>query len=160
VKLCVASLLPALFTACHAPAPVSEPRPAPAPVAVAPEPEPEPPKPPAWDDAATLVSNAGHYVVRYRTEPAPIPWGDPFTLEVWVLDAEGGAPVGDVALSVDAAMPEHGHGMNRVPKVTRGAEERFDVAGMLLHMPGRWELYFDITRGALTERAQVEVELE
>ena len=31
---------------------------------------------------------------------------------------------------------------------------------MLLHMPGRWELYFDVGEGALTERAQIEVELE
>ena len=36
----------------------------------------------------------------------------------------------------------------------------FTVEGMLFHMVGRWELYLDVTRGPLTERAQFEVVLE
>jgi hypothetical protein len=31
--------------------------------------------------------------------------------------------------------------------------------GMLLHMIGHWELYVDLTRGPLTERAQFDFEL-
>jgi len=27
-------------------------------------------------------------------------------------------------------------------------------------MPGRWEIHFDITHGAITERAQLEIELD
>jgi hypothetical protein len=49
--------------------------------------------------------------------------------------------------------------MNRVPEVTR-AGDGFLVGGMLFHMPGRWELYLDVTEGALTERAQLEVLLD
>ena len=66
----------------------------------------------------------------------------------------------DISLTVDAAMPEHGHGMNRVPKIARADDGHFVVEGLLFHMTGRWELYFDITRGAVTERAQCEVELK
>jgi hypothetical protein len=57
-------------------------------------------------------------------------------------------------------MPEHGHGMNRVPKIEAKEGGRFRAEGLLFHMPGRWELYFDVTRGALTERAQTDVHLE
>ena len=70
------------------------------------------------------------------------------------------APRGDIELSVDAAMPEHGHGMNRVPSVAALGDGRFRAEGLLFHMPGRWEIYFDVTRGAITERAQADVELE
>ena len=31
---------------------------------------------------------------------------------------------------------------------------------MLFHMAGRWEIYFDITRGGITSRAQDEITLE
>jgi hypothetical protein len=138
-----------LLTACATSAPAPPPPPQPAPE----------PQPPAWQDTAELASNAGHYLVRYRTTPDPIPWGEPFELDVWVLGADGRA-LDDVSLSIDAAMPEHGHGMKRVPVVSAAGHGGFGVGGMLFHMPGHWELYFDLTRGALTERAQVDVELE
>jgi hypothetical protein len=31
---------------------------------------------------------------------------------------------------------------------------------MLFHMPGRWEIHCDITHGAVTERAQIEIVLD
>ena len=34
----------------------------------------------------------------------------------------------------------------------------YQVDGLLLHMPGYWEVYFDLTTGPVTERAQVAVE--
>ena len=37
---------------------------------------------------------------------------------------------------------------------------RFEVSGLRLHMPGRWEIYFDIGRGAIIERAQVDIDLD
>ncbi|HVR85091.1 MAG TPA: hypothetical protein VMU54_12315 [Planctomycetota bacterium] len=61
---------------------------------------------------------------------------------------------------MDARMPAHFHGMNRVPKVTQQADGIFVAEGLLFHMPGHWELYFDITQGGKTERAQVDVELK
>jgi hypothetical protein len=137
-----------LVAACAAPA-APEPHP-PTPPAVAAE-----PAPPPWEGAHELASNAGGYVLRYTTAPDPIPWGEPFGLRVWL---PGKGP--DAALAVDAAMPEHGHGMNRVPLVTAAADGGYSVEGLLFHMPGRWELYFDVTEGAVTERAQIEVVLE
>jgi len=119
------------------------------------------PAPPPWAGTAALASNAGSYVIQYRPGPGEMPWGEPFDLRVWVLgNGPEPAPLEQVALSVDAAMPEHGHGMNRVPVVTASGDGGFAVEGLLLHMPGRWELYFDVTQGALTERAQTEVVLE
>ena len=107
-----------------------------------------------------LATSQGHYVIIYSTQPAPIPLNQPFTMHVQVLDSSR-APVGnDVELQVDGRMPHHRHGMNTQPQVTRQSQGVFRVEGMLFHMPGRWELYFDISSGGRTERAQDVVMLE
>ena len=66
----------------------------------------------------------------------------------------------DLQVQVDARMPAHFHGMNRTPKLTRQADGSFTAEGLLFHMPGHWELTFDISRGGKTERAQVDIELK
>ena len=123
--------------------------------------DPAPPAKPAWTSEHALTSNAGAYVVRVKPAPDAIPDNEPFQLEVWVARAaRPDALCTDVKLTLDAAMPEHGHGMNRVPRITRQGDGHFLVEGLLFHMTGRWELYFDVTRGAVTERAQCDVVLE
>jgi hypothetical protein len=57
-------------------------------------------------------------------------------------------------------MPHHGHGMNVAPTVKRTRPGEFRVDGMLFHMPGYWELYFDLVQGGTLERAQGTVTLE
>lgn len=112
-------------------------------------------------DAQGIASNDGTYFVSYLPQPYPIPLNEMFELTVWVAAPKEKTKVpGDIQLQVDAAMPEHDHGMNTKPKVTANADGSFKVSGMLLHMPGHWELYFDVTRAGITERAQFDVELE
>lgn len=105
-----------------------------------------------------LVSNDGTYRLRYTSDPATIPWGERFSIDVRVERTDGEALVAE--LSLDARMPEHGHGMNREPKLERRADGSWRVTNLLFHMPGYWEVYFDLTRGAITERAQFSVELD
>ncbi len=120
---------------------------------------------PSTSDARPFVgpgafcSNGGSWMLELTPGPASMPDNESFRFEVRVADATSGAAAADVALAVDAAMPEHGHGMNRVPRVSRLGDGHFLVEGMYFHMTGRWELYVDIRRGALTERAQCRVEL-
>lgn len=117
--------------------------------------------PAAWLGAHEVTSNAGALRVLYRTEPDAIPMNEEFALVAWVFDARDPArPLADVELTVDAGMPAHGHGMNRTPLLERTPDGGFRARGLLFHMPGAWELYFDVARGAVVERAQVEVELE
>lgn len=120
-----------------------------------------PSTPPAWRDLPTIESNGGSYVLAWRAVPDPIPRGAPWSIDVWIFAARDRAhPLNDVRLDVDAEMPEHMHGMNRVPRIEKHADGGFRVEGLYFHMPGRWELYFDVTSNAITERAQVKVELE
>ena len=128
-----------------------------------------------------ITSNAGGYTVCWGASIDPPPHNAPFTLDVSVYDAaRPAAPAEMVALTVDASMPEHGHGLVQPPVVraigfsvpkeklpdhalVHGAavgNGRFEVQDLRLHMPGRWEIYFDIGRGAVIERAQVEIPLD
>jgi len=106
-------------------------------------------------------SNAGGYFVALRPSEHPLPLNEPFELEVLVLDANDWtrAP-GDIGVTVDADMPEHLHGMNTRPRVRRGGGGVWQVEGMLMHMPGYWEIYVDVTVAGVTERAQFAVTLE
>lgn len=116
---------------------------------------------PTWSvEGEELLSNDGAWRIRWRTEPAEIPLNAPFTIEAQALPADGTRPSSGIALAVDAAMPHHRHGMNRLPRMVPLGEGQFRAEGMLFHMEGRWELYFDITDGPMTERGQAEVFLE
>ena len=117
------------------------------------------PKP--WEGGTALASNDGAWKVVYKVENGPVKRGEPFTIDAWVFGADAPeTPRADVSLAVDAAMPQHGHGMNRVPHTEGPKAGRFRIDGLLFHMPGKWELYFDVARGALVERAQADVEVE
>jgi hypothetical protein len=127
----------------------------------------EPPTSPAdgsaaapWKGGTEITSNDGAWKVVYKVDDPGIRRGEPFDLDAWVFAADAGNPSTDVSLAVDAAMPQHGHGMNRVPRIEKLQDGGFRAEGLLFHMPGKWELYFDVARGPLVERAQVDVEVE
>jgi len=41
-------------------------------------------------------------------------------------------------------MPQHGHGMNYQPSVVDEGGGWYRFEGSVLHMPGRWQLVFDV----------------
>ena len=107
----------------------------------------------------TIESNGGTYLVTFASTPDPVPMNSLFGLQFSVAPKAGGKS-DDLQVQVDARMPAHFHGMNRTPKLTRQADGSFTAEGLLFHMPGHWELTFDISRGGKTERAQVDIELK
>ncbi|MEY2807990.1 MAG: hypothetical protein RIR65_2407 [Planctomycetota bacterium] len=113
----------------------------------------------APEGLASVASNMGTFRVHHKSDPAVIERGKPFRLQAWITREGSRELVPWASLSVDADMPEHLHGMNRVPKVARQADGSFLVEGMLFHMPGRWDLHFDVHEAAIVERAQVAMEL-
>ncbi|MCH2147639.1 MAG: hypothetical protein MK073_07485 [Phycisphaerales bacterium] len=97
----------------------------------------------------SIVSNKGTYRVTFSPSPSEMPLNEVFELTTTI---EGGGRI--EALRVDAAMPEHGHGMMTDPVTTLQEDGSYKTTGMLLSMPGLWELYFDINNGHTIERAQ------
>lgn len=106
------------------------------------------------------VTAGGSWTVRWQSGPEGILPLEPFSLEVQVRDAEGRVPGEMVIATADAAMPHHGHGMNFVPRTTPLGEGRYRIDGLLLHMRGRWEMFVDVERDGLLERAQWTLEVE
>jgi len=108
----------------------------------------------------TVVSNGGAFTVSFQTTPDPIPTNEPFDLRFTVTPKQTPAPGTEFRVEVDARMPAHFHGMNRSPKLRRQPDGSYTAEGMLFHMPGHWELYFDVSQAGRTERAQADIVLK
>ena len=93
---------------------------------------------------------SARYSVMYRTLPEKIPVTQHFSLELAVC-ANAGVPPPE-AVQVDAWMPEHRHGMNYKASVKPAAGGRYRADGLLFHMPGRWELIFELRAAGRTDR--------
>lgn len=110
------------------------------------------------------ILDARDYRLAYRTQPARITVGRQFAIEL-VICVKDQAP-GVRSVVVDASMPEHAHGMNYRPTVLRlssaaaATAARFRAEGLMFHMPGRWELTFDIDSAGGTERLASSLVLE
>lgn len=110
---------------------------------------------PAWADCPLdlgrgtgWVVYSDHYLMAFRSDPLRIEVGEPFALVLNVC-TKGGEPA--ELLAVDASMPEHRHGMNYRPRIVAKRDGRFRAEGMLFHMPGRWEITFNVRAGEESE---------
>ena len=95
---------------------------------------------PALRGADVRLLEGERYVVAWRA-PARLPLAEFFSFDFAVC-ARDHDPV--YAVRVDAAMPEHSHGMNYRPSITAFGDGRFRAGGLLLHMPGRWVLAISV----------------
>ena len=50
--------------------------------------------------------------------------------------------------------------MNVAPTISQTAPGEWRADNMLFHMPGYWEIYFDLHEAGRLERAQVEATIE
>jgi hypothetical protein len=108
-------------------------------------------------DRSRRIENA-HYAVVFRTVPEPIEVGAHFSLDFSVCP-RGDAPE-PRAVRVDAQMPEHRHGMNYRPVVVARGSGMYRADGFMFHMPGRWELLFDVVTRGDAERLTAALRVE
>ena len=90
------------------------------------------------------------FVLAYKTAPAPIPVGKHFSIDLVLCARDGVALPAEVR--VDATMPEHKHGMNYRPSVAAQGAGRWRAEGLMFHMPGRWELVFELRGSGMPQR--------
>lgn len=115
---------------------------------------------PDFSDArwTRVASRTNRFLVCWRALAERVPRNEDFTLEVWLFD--DGRALSGATLSVGARMPEHNHGMLRVPRTTDRGDGSYAVEGMLLHMRGHWELVFDVLSGNDEDVAVSAIELQ
>src|SRR5690349_296979 len=97
------------------------------------------------------MSEHGSYQVSYVPELKPVPINQIQTWTIRVTDPSG-QPVENASITVDGGMPQHGHGLPTVPKVTDYlGDALYRVEGMKFHMSGWWVVKFTINYNGTTD---------
>ena len=102
----------------------------------------------AGGPAETVIA-PGHKIL-YRASPRV---GAHFSLDFVVCPPPE-------AVRVDASMPAHRHGMNYQPSIVSLGEGRYRADGLMFHMPGDWQLLFEIRSGGTMERVTRDLHVE
>lgn len=106
-------------------------------------------------------SRGGKYLVHWRPVQGELPLNESFELELELLTgAEPHQPITGAQIFVDAAMPEHNHGMLREPIAREVSPGVYRVEGMLLHMTGYWQVFVNVIESGVAETADFELTLE
>lgn len=113
------------------------------------------------DTLATLPAQLedGTTTVAYKTKPAKIEVGKPFSIEV-VACVDGKKRMAPSRIRVDAGMPMHGHGMNYKPSERKIGPGHSAFDGMVFHMPGHWQITFDVYEGDKRQRLTQKVSVK
>lgn len=98
-----------------------------------------------------------HYMIAFRPDPVRVEVGEPFALVLNVC-TKGGDPAELIA--VEAQMPEHKHSMNYKAAIVASPNGRYRAEGLVFHMPGRWEISFDVRAGEESERLSHDIILK
>jgi hypothetical protein len=93
--------------------------------------------------------------------------GELFSVSTTLMDAEG-KPLEQGSVSVDARMPQHGHGMTTRPVADPGRcegtvcshpEGIYRMDGMKFHMQGEWTVVFTVEGPAGPDQAEARYRL-
>jgi hypothetical protein len=120
------------------------------------------PKPAGEAGGAPLraTSNAGSFVAVVTPVPATIPMNEHFGVELALFRADGTTPYEPEAVTLDARMEEHEHGMLRDVVLAPIGPGRWRADGLLFHMVGVWQFQVDVREGPRIERAQMDFLLQ
>lgn len=150
-----------LLSACDAAEPPATPPPPPSAAAAAEA--AAAPADPAASLGGEITSAGGGWRVHWTPDPPRIPLDALFAVDLRIdaatPETAAIAPE-DLGVAIDARMPHHRHGMLVRPTVRRVGPGRFRCEGLMLHMPGYWELHVDLVVGGTVERAQASFEID
>jgi len=91
------------------------------------------------------IQHEDEYSLSYQFSDNPIELGKHFSISIWVCKDDRLIDID--RLRADAIMPSHGHGMNYDPEITSLELGKFKANGLLFHMPGDWQIIFDVFLG-------------
>ncbi|UWR11532.1 hypothetical protein [Sulfitobacter mediterraneus] len=106
-------------------------------------------------DAIRLAPDEEHAPLAYAQMDAP-PLSAPFAITITFCDPARQTG----ALTFDALMPAHRHGMNFTVDVNKIAANRFEVSNVVFHMPGHWEIRIEAEVAGQSYTYSAEVPLE
>ncbi len=107
------------------------------------------------DNTTQLQTQGKAYTVLFSPAIDSMPLNKYFDLDVQIKGATYQTLTFPLDMEIDAGMKAHNHSMNVIPRIINLGEGKFRVEGMLFHMPGKWFLRFIIRRGAMSDKAEV-----
>jgi len=108
-------------------------------------------------DWRRATGEEGRFSLAWRPLGGELPRNREFDVEVVLR--EDGEPLAGARVGLRGWMPDHGHGLVRQPIVTDAGGGRYLVEGLLLHMRGTWQLFFDVRVGSARDVVAFEFEL-
>lgn len=113
--------------------------------------------PASWNVAA---GDEGAFLLAWQPRgSAGIPRNEEATLDVLLFRANELHDSETARVSVRGWMPDHEHGLVRIPRITREGAGRYTIEGLLLHMRGHWQLFFDVVDGPIDDTVAFELDL-
>ncbi|MCW8962146.1 MAG: FixH family protein [Gammaproteobacteria bacterium] len=106
---------------------------------------------------AVETTNATHFNVSYKSNVEPLPLN---RIHSWVLHVatRDGKPVEKATISVYGGMPAHRHGLPTQPEVSEIGGGDYLVQGLKFSMMGKWEMWFNIRAGDVTDKVKFDIE--
>ncbi|MEO7037780.1 MAG: FixH family protein [Polyangiaceae bacterium] len=98
----------------------------------------------------SLMTDSAQLSVEVRTLPSQPPVLGDSSVQLIIRDAASGEPESGLDLKVVPWMPAMGHGTAITPTVTETEPGTYDLTGVVLFMPGTWQLRTVLT-GAVTD---------
>lgn len=109
------------------------------------------------ENASQIASQGGRYYIEFSPSITDMPLNQYFDLTVLIKGATQQPLSHSVRLTFDAGMKAHNHGMNVKPIIKPLGKGKFKIEGVLLHMPGKWFIRFNLLRGAMSDYAESDV---
>ena len=112
------------------------------------------------DYAKTMTSKTGSFKATYASDAESIAANKIMSWKLKIETADGNS-VKDAEISVEGAMPEHGHGLPTQPKVTKNnGDGTYVVEGIKFSMTGWWTVTFTIKAGGKTDSVTFNLRLK
>lgn len=110
--------------------------------------------PPPVHASGDIQTREGKYQIHWQASTDPIVLGELFEIDSTLKDKDG-KTVETASVTVDARMPQHGHGMSTRPQQQQKPDGHYQSSGMKFHMPGEWTIIFVVDGPAGPDRAEV-----
>lgn len=92
----------------------------------------------------TTLTTARGYRLHIFSELIPLEINRIHSWQLLLTDPSGVA-VNEPEIEISGGMPDHDHGMPTLPRITRTLDNgRLLLQGVRFHMPGNWQLLFEI----------------
>ncbi len=157
------------FGACGS-APTATPPAAPADPAAAPVAPTDPSASPAAPSAKTLTTQSGTYELSVVFDPPAPEMGALFDVVATVVDRRTKLPLVNGKVTLNARMPQHGHGMETDPAQDAGACGKdptcpheggvYRTKGFKFHMGGEWTVTIEVVGASGTDSTSFVYELK